>query len=62
MGPGQQLTASLFYTRIDDLIEWGVGFDRRADGSLMLGREAGHCDVHPVGAVTVGLAGEQLAA
>lgn len=26
-----------------------------------LGREAGHCDVHPVGAVTVGLAGEQLA-
>jgi dihydroorotase len=26
-----------------------------------LGREAGHCDVFPVGAVTVGLAGEQLA-
>lgn len=26
-----------------------------------LGREAGWCDVHPVGAVTVGLAGEQLA-
>ncbi len=26
-----------------------------------LGREAGHCDVAPVGAVTVGLAGEQLA-
>jgi len=26
-----------------------------------LGREAGHCDVHPVGAVTVGLAGQQLA-
>ncbi len=26
-----------------------------------LGREAGHCDVLPVGAVTVGLAGEQLA-
>jgi dihydroorotase len=26
-----------------------------------LGREAGHCDVHPVGAVTVGLAGERLA-
>jgi dihydroorotase len=26
-----------------------------------LGREAGHCDVRPVGAVTVGLAGEQLA-
>ncbi|RNL64110.1 dihydroorotase [Nocardioides marmoriginsengisoli] len=26
-----------------------------------LGREAGHCDVYPVGAVTVGLAGEQLA-
>ena len=26
-----------------------------------LGREAGYCDVHPVGAVTVGLAGEQLA-
>ena len=26
-----------------------------------LGREAGHCDVQPVGAVTVGLAGEQLA-
>jgi dihydroorotase len=26
-----------------------------------LGREAGHCDVHPVGAVTVGLGGEQLA-
>lgn len=26
-----------------------------------LGREAGHCDVHPVGAVTVGLRGEQLA-
>jgi dihydroorotase len=25
------------------------------------GREAGHCDVHPVGAVTVGLAGRQLA-
>ncbi|MDX6326628.1 MAG: dihydroorotase [Nocardioidaceae bacterium] len=26
-----------------------------------LGREAGHCDVYPVGAVTVGLAGLQLA-
>ena len=26
-----------------------------------LGLEAGHCDVHPVGAVTVGLGGEQLA-
>jgi dihydroorotase len=26
-----------------------------------LGREAGYCDVHPVGAVTVGLAGQQLA-
>ena len=26
-----------------------------------LGRDAGHCDVHPVGAVTVGLRGEQLA-
>lgn len=26
-----------------------------------LGREAGHCDVRPVGAVTVGLRGEQLA-
>ena len=26
-----------------------------------LGREAGHCDVHPVGAVSVGLAGERLA-
>ncbi|RJK96754.1 dihydroorotase [Vallicoccus soli] len=26
-----------------------------------LGREAGHCDVAPVGAVTVGLAGERLA-
>jgi len=26
-----------------------------------LGRDAGWCDVHPVGAVTVGLAGEQLA-
>ena len=26
-----------------------------------LGREAGHCDVYPVGAVTVGLHGEQLA-
>jgi dihydroorotase len=26
-----------------------------------LGREAGHCDVHPVGAVTVGIAGERLA-
>jgi dihydroorotase len=26
-----------------------------------LGREAGHCDVQPVGAVTVGLAGERLA-
>ncbi|MFL6137808.1 MAG: dihydroorotase [Frankiaceae bacterium] len=26
-----------------------------------LGREAGHCDVQPVGAVTVGLAGAQLA-
>jgi dihydroorotase len=26
-----------------------------------LGREAGHCDVRPVGAVTVGLAGTQLA-
>ncbi len=26
-----------------------------------LGQEAGYCDVHPVGAVTVGLAGEQLA-
>jgi dihydroorotase len=26
-----------------------------------LGREAGHCDVHPVGAVTVGLAGRTLA-
>src|SRR3954466_11591713 len=26
-----------------------------------LGQDAGHCDVHPVGAVTVGLHGEQLA-
>jgi dihydroorotase len=26
-----------------------------------LGREAGHCDVFPVGAVTIGLAGQQLA-
>ncbi len=26
-----------------------------------LGREAGHCDVYPVGAVTIGLGGEQLA-
>jgi dihydroorotase len=26
-----------------------------------LGREAGHCDVHPVGAVTAGLGGEHLA-
>jgi dihydroorotase len=26
-----------------------------------LGREAGHCDVFPVGAVTVGLAGDQMA-
>jgi dihydroorotase len=26
-----------------------------------LGRESGHCDVHPVGAVTVGLEGKQLA-
>src|SRR5262245_52617961 len=26
-----------------------------------LGREAGHCDVHPVGAVTVDLQGERLA-
>jgi dihydroorotase len=26
-----------------------------------LGQESGHCDVHPVGAVTVGLAGERLA-
>ncbi len=26
-----------------------------------LGREAGHCDVQPVGAVTVGLGGERLA-
>jgi len=26
-----------------------------------LGQEAGNCDVHPVGAVTVGLAGQQLA-
>ncbi len=26
-----------------------------------LGAEAGHCDVHPVGAVSVGLAGERLA-
>ncbi len=26
-----------------------------------LGREGGYCDVHPVGAVTVGLAGKQLA-
>ena len=26
-----------------------------------LGTEAGHCDVHPVGAVSVGLAGERLA-
>jgi dihydroorotase len=26
-----------------------------------LGQEAGHCDVHPVGAVTVGLGGQQLA-
>jgi dihydroorotase len=26
-----------------------------------LGQEAGHCDVHPVGAVTVGLEGKQLA-
>ena len=28
--------------RIDDLIARGVGFDRRDDGTLMLGREAGH--------------------
>jgi dihydroorotase len=27
----------------------------------LAGREAGHCDVHPVGAVSVGLHGEQLA-
>ena len=27
----------------------------------LAGRDAGHCDVHPVGAVTVGLRGEQLA-
>jgi dihydroorotase len=27
----------------------------------LAGREAGHCDVHPVGAVSVGLQGEQLA-
>src|ERR687886_591134 len=26
-----------------------------------LGQDAGHCDVHPVGAVTIGLRGEQLA-
>ena len=26
-----------------------------------LGRDAGHCEVRPVGAVTIGLAGEQLA-
>ncbi|MDN5851607.1 MAG: dihydroorotase [Actinomycetia bacterium] len=26
-----------------------------------LGREAGHCDVQPIGAVTIGLAGERLA-
>jgi dihydroorotase len=26
-----------------------------------LGQEAGHCDVHPVGAVTIGLGGERLA-
>jgi dihydroorotase len=26
-----------------------------------LGQDAGHCDVHPVGAVTVGLRGEQIA-
>ena len=26
-----------------------------------LGQDAGHCDVHPVGAVTVGLRGDQLA-
>ncbi|WP_372727038.1 dihydroorotase [Nocardioides sp.] len=26
-----------------------------------LGREAGHCDVYPIGAVTIGLAGERLA-
>jgi len=26
-----------------------------------LGQEAGHCEVHPVGAVTVGLGGERLA-
>jgi dihydroorotase len=26
-----------------------------------LGQDAGHCDVHPVGAVTVGLKGEQIA-
>src|SRR6201982_2492579 len=26
-----------------------------------LGRQGGHCDVHPVGAVTSGLAGQQLA-
>ncbi|HET7530302.1 MAG TPA: amidohydrolase family protein, partial [Mycobacteriales bacterium] len=28
---------------------------------LRLGRDAGNCDVYPVGAVTVGLAGERLA-
>ncbi|HXR42184.1 MAG TPA: amidohydrolase family protein, partial [Acidothermaceae bacterium] len=27
----------------------------------LAGREAGHCDVHPVGAVSVGLQGKQLA-
>src|SRR6059058_4802781 len=26
-----------------------------------LGQDAGHCDVHPVGAVTIGLRGEQIA-
>ena len=29
-------------TAIADLIERGVSFDRRADGTLMMGREAGH--------------------
>ena len=32
-----------------------------AEQVWLAGREAGHCDVHPVGAVSVGLAGKQLA-
>ncbi|MEO1090954.1 MAG: L-aspartate oxidase [Pseudomonadota bacterium] len=35
--------AAVAPARIDDLLGWGVAFDRNANGSLALGLEAAHC-------------------